>query len=190
MRARRFILIGTWVAVSLLAVAGFAAFSSQTPGADEMLTTPAGPAAGMQVGAVAAMAFAGSGRAVDQSSPLPTPAAAETVTSPTTVATPARSAGTPFQRSGALDQIEVRKLIEQHFQGEEVNRAMRVAWCESGFNPSLVDPTTGATGLFPIDPDTWRRLAGASDPTDPERNVRVAAMIVAERGWTYWACRG
>ena len=189
MRARRIFFIGTWAAVSLLAVAGFAAFSSQAPEPDEVLTAPAGLAAGKQVGAVAAMAFTGSGRAVEQISP-PATTPAVTVAAPTSAPTPARPSGTPFQRSGALDQIEVRQLVERHFQGDEVNRAMRVAWCESGFNPSLVDATTGATGLFPIDPETWRRLAGASDPTDPERNVRVAALIVAERGWTYWACRG
>ena len=43
MRARRIFFIGTWAAVSLLAVAGFAAFSSQAPEPDEVLTAPAAP---------------------------------------------------------------------------------------------------------------------------------------------------
>ena len=81
MRARRIFLIGIWAAVSLLAVAGFAAFSSQTPTPDDVLTAPAGPAAGKQVGAVAAMAFTGSGRSVEQISPSTT-IPAVTVTAP------------------------------------------------------------------------------------------------------------
>lgn len=190
MRLQRVVFIGVWALVSLLAVAGFAAFSSGNDSTDDQPIGATGSVAGRQAGAVAAMGFAGSARGTFVVPTTTAPAPSTTVASDTDEEPARRSTGTPYLRSEALDQIEVRDLLEAHFSSDEVNRAMRVAWCESGFNPNLVDPIDGSTGLFPIDSTTWQRLAGSADATDPERNVQVAAMIVAEQGWSYWDCRG
>lgn len=190
MRLQRVAFIGVWALVSLLAVAGFAAFSSSNGSSADQPIGATGSVAGRQAGAVAAMGFAGSARGTFVVATTAPATPSTTVASDSDEEPTRRSTGTPYLRSDALDQIEVRDLLEAHFTSDDINRAMRVAWCESGFNPTLVDPIDGSTGLFPIDPTTWRRLAGAADPTDPERNVQVAAMIVAEQGWTYWDCRG
>jgi hypothetical protein len=191
MRLQRIILIGVWALVSLLAVAGFAAFSSGGEGAEAPPSIGTAFAVGRQAGAVAAMGFSG------------TAGVPSVVTSTTpTIASPAADAergsstsGTPYLRGETLGQLEVRELVTRYFAADDVNRAMRVAWCSSGFNPGLVDPATGAVGLFPLDPVRWSPLAAAAgfagaQITDAEANVAVAAHLVEQEGWGAWACRG
>ncbi|MEX1272175.1 MAG: transglycosylase SLT domain-containing protein, partial [Acidimicrobiia bacterium] len=82
-----------------------------------------------------------------------------------------------------------------YFGPDDVNRAIRVAWCVSAFNPAAVNPATGSSGLFQHVPDEWaERSAEAGHPTasifDPEANVAVAAWMLYELpgGWSHWDC--
>ena len=86
--------------------------------------------------------------------------------------------------------------MERHFEPEDVSRAIRIAWCESSFNPQNVNPVTGESGLFQHATDTWSArstsagFAGA-DILDPDANVAVAAWMLYELpgAWTHWECQ-
>ena len=74
-------------------------------------------------------------------------------------------------------------------------RATVVAFCvaerESNFEPLVVNPATGAAGVFQFIPSTWAslsQLAGQSGASvfDARANVSVAAWTVAHYGWHPW----
>jgi hypothetical protein len=69
--------------------------------------------------------------------------------------------------------------------------ALCVAERESNFDPLVVNPATGAAGVFQFMPSTWASLsqmAGWSGASvfDARANVAVAAWTVAHYGWHPW----
>ncbi len=205
MRAHRLVLLATWVVVSLLAVAGFAAFATPSPEtapSDEYSPTTE---IGRGAGAVAALTFSylAEGKPVPAST-IDLDAAiqaavehrASSAGTTTTEAEKRRSDTTsPYRRSRYLSEIEIRELVSRYFRPEDVNKAIRIAWCESSFNPYSVNPQTQASGLFQHLPRYWEERSAAAgfagaDIFDPEANVAVAAWLVYEGGgWTHWTCR-
>lgn len=111
---------------------------------------------------------------------------------------PSASADDPLEvdSSGWLTQVQVRSLVERYFDASDVNRAVRVAWCESRFNPESVNLRTGGVGLFQHLPKYWPDRAEAAgfagaDPTDAEASVAAAAWAVYDGGgWDVFTCRG
>ena len=97
--------------------------------------------------------------------------------------------------SGWLSEVEVRSLVEKYFEPTDVNRAVRIAWCESRFDPNAVDMKTGGVGLFGHLPRYWEERAGnagfAGIPaTDPEASTAAAAWEVYNgAGWEIFSCR-
>lgn len=86
-----------------------------------------------------------------------------------------------------------RPLVSAFFRPEDVDRALRVIWCESKGDPEAANPTSTARGLFQHLGSRWERrseragLAGA-DIFDPVANVAVAAWLVYHYGgWSHWA---
>lgn len=201
MRRTRFSSVVGWTAVALLAIAGFAAFNGFDPTSDEVQLKAAEASIGHTSGNYAGLGFVliGEGGANSEAlatSGMQTEAAVDVATeesieesdpAPGTIASPA---------SGWLSQVEVRALVSLYFTEEDVNRAVRVAWCESRFDPEAVDLNTGAIGLFKHLPRYWaERTANAgfpgADPTDPEASVAAAAWEVYEGGgWDVFGCRG
>jgi hypothetical protein len=98
--------------------------------------------------------------------------------------------------SGWLSQVQVRALVAKYFTTEDVNQAVRVAWCESRFDPSSTNLRTGAVGLFQHLPRYWEERADNAgfpnaDPTDAEASTAAAAWAVYNGGgWDVFACRG
>lgn len=100
---------------------------------------------------------------------------------------------------GSVDVADWRPLVATYFPLEHVDEALAIIECVSGGDPALVDPATGAAGLFQLLPSTWERAseaAGRSDasPLDAEENTAVAAWLV-ERStadgvdpWSRWSC--
>ena len=95
--------------------------------------------------------------------------------------------------SASADQLsrdQVYEVAQAAFPGDQVDRAVNVAWCESTFDAAAQAPY-GYTGLWQIDPGlySWRAEAlfgpGAS-LSDPRVNAAVAAQILAEQGWRAW----
>lgn len=93
-----------------------------------------------------------------------------------------------------LNDDQIWQVVAQAFPGDQVARAVSVAWCESRFDTAARAPY-GYQGLFQIDPGLhqWRADAlfgpGAS-LSDPHVNAAVAAQIWAESGWGPWPVCG
>ncbi|MBO0682601.1 MAG: transglycosylase SLT domain-containing protein [Candidatus Dormibacteraeota bacterium] len=72
--------------------------------------------------------------------------------------------------------------------------ALRVAKCESGYNPNAVNPSSGASGLFQFLPSSWASTpqgkAGQS-VFDPAANAAGAAWYFNATGQTGgpWSCK-
>jgi len=114
------------------------------------------------------------------------PAAAQEETSSGTVASP---------NSGWLSEVEVRALVSKYFQPTDINKAVRIAWCESRFDPNATDLRTGGVGLFNHLPRYWdERATNAGFPgvaaIDPEASTAAAAWEVYNGGgWDVFNCR-
>ncbi|HEX5937786.1 MAG TPA: transglycosylase SLT domain-containing protein [Actinomycetota bacterium] len=88
----------------------------------------------------------------------------------------------------------VTALIRDRFAslGPRTTRAaLCVAEAESGLDPLVMNPATGAAGVFQFLPATWESLSelagrGAASAFDARANVAVAAWTVAHYGWHPW----
>jgi peptidoglycan hydrolase CwlO-like protein len=82
--------------------------------------------------------------------------------------------------------------IEKAFspQGQAaVNWALRVAKCESNYNPDAVNPWSGTEGLFQFMPSTWRSTPyGRQNVFDPWYNSLGAAWLYQRDGPGQWQC--
>ena len=193
MRLRRLSFIAGWAAVALLAVAGFAAFGTSGSTQAELEFDATEPGLGHSTGAQAGFNFAvlaGQSTAAEAEA-----ATATTVATEQETAAEDQSTGT-IASDGWLSQVQVRALVAEYFAAEDVNKAVRVAWCESRFNPASTNLRTGAVGLFQHLPKYWAERAESAgfpdaDPTDPEASTAAAAWAVYnEGGWDTFACRG
>ena len=78
--------------------------------------------------------------------------------------------------------------------GADANQLLRVAWCESHYNPSAVNARSGAAGLFQFMPATWAAnsvragYAGAS-VFDPVANANTAAFMFRNGQAWQWSCK-
>lgn len=92
------------------------------------------------------------------------------------------------------EEPTVQDLIVKHF-GEDAPMALKIANCESGFNPKVKNKVSTATGVFQILKDTWignRKAMGLSTNLNlrlnAEENVKTAKFIFDRRGWQPWSC--
>lgn len=204
MHRQRIALLAGWVAVSLLAVAGFAAFTAPDP-ADAPATPAVGPNLGRNAGAVSALAFTylvdpgdAPATTVDLDAVVQEAIVRRAGSPSTTVASPTGETkiGSTFIRSEFMTEAAVRRLIGEYFDPADVNRAVRLAWCVSSFNPRSINPSSGDAGLFQhprSEWDEWSAAAGipGADIFDPEASVAVAAWLLYEMpgGWSHWECQ-
>ncbi len=204
MRFRRLSFVAGWAAVALLAVAGFAAFGAPEATVEEIQVEAAAASLGHTSGAYAGLAFAllsdsGSEDAIQLD-------VVDSIADPDPSTFPVGGLGAAELDDGGdlderaptawLSEVEVRALVSLYFAASDVNRAVRVAWCESRFDPDSVNLRTGGIGLFQHLPKYWADRAssagfGGSDPTDPEASTAAAAWAVYQGGgWDVFACRG
>lgn len=195
MRYRRLSFAAGWAAVALLAFVGFAAFGNLDPTPDQLRAEAAAASIGHKAGAYAGLAFALLAGEAPESEAQP---AVETVEagSDEEASDSAASPGTIASHTGWLSQVEVRALVSIYFDPADVNRAIRVAWCESRFDPESVDLRDGGVGLFHHLPKYWEERAAnagfaGARPTDPEASTAAAAWEVYKGGgWDVFGCRG
>lgn len=87
---------------------------------------------------------------------------------------------------------QVVKYIEAAFQplGQSaVYWALRVARCESNYNPNAVNPYSGTEGLFQFMPSTWRGTPyGKYNVFSAKYNSLGAAWLYSQRGGSPWQC--
>lgn len=94
-------------------------------------------------------------------------------------------ASTPSGASGS-----VPAMIRQTF-GPYAGRALAVARCESGFNPSARNSSSGAMGVFQFMPSTWRSTSYAGySPYNAWANIQAAHQVFVRDGysWGEWSC--
>lgn len=97
------------------------------------------------------------------------------------------------QGASAAATARWRPLVAKWFPPAQVDKALRVMWCESRGNPSAVNPTSRASGLFQHMPQWWAARSAAAgfagrSPFDPEANVATAAWLYQRDGWGAWSC--
>ena len=78
--------------------------------------------------------------------------------------------------------------------GADVDQLLRIAWCESRYNPAAYNASSGASGLFQFIPGTWalnspRSGFGGASVFDPVANANTAAMMFAKGQARQWACK-
>jgi hypothetical protein len=198
MRSRRFSFLAGWTTVILLALAGFAAFGTPQGTANNIDFEAASASLGHATGGYAGLTFS---LVVDPATQIAVTTASEGTSdeavdvSATEDSTPPASGTIASDTSGWLSEVQVRALVEEYFKPEDVNTAVRIAWCESRFDPKSVNLRTGAVGLFQHLPQYWESRAENSgfpgvDATDPEASTAAAAWAVYnEGGWDIFACR-
>lgn len=177
-----------WAVVTLLAVAGFAAF--QISGRSAPILSNA--TLGREVGALAGLGFnSPTGQTAVAVAAVPADSEGGATTGVVDSTTdPVDTVPT----HGWLSEMQIRALVAKYFKPEDVNRAIRVAWCESSFNPTSTNHETGGAGLFHHLPEFWPQRAEAAgfpgtEPTDAEANVAAAATAVYdEGGWAVFTC--
>jgi len=110
------------------------------------------------------------------------PVAAPTASSP--AVGPAPFAGPPPGSGEGVNAIYVA------FEGSPgLAWALRVAYCESRYNPRAVNAASGASGLFQFMPSTWNAYFPGWNIWDPSAQAR-AARVFYDKGWTNaWVCK-
>jgi hypothetical protein len=78
--------------------------------------------------------------------------------------------------------------------GVEQETLLRVAYCESRYDPLAYNGILGASGLFQIIPGTWRMNSdwagyGGTSVWDPVANANVAAWMFSRGESRQWACK-
>lgn len=77
--------------------------------------------------------------------------------------------------------------------GVDPDTLLRVAYCESRYDPLAYNSVLGASGLFQIIPGTWRANSaaagyGGASVWDPVANANVAAWMFSTGKSGQWAC--
>jgi len=78
--------------------------------------------------------------------------------------------------------------------GVDPETLLRVAYCESRYDPLAYNGVLGASGLFQIIPGTWRANSvaagyGGASVWDPVANANVAAWMFSKNQAGQWACK-
>lgn len=106
------------------------------------------------------------------------------------LATSAAESARPEASGGSVVGI-IEDAFCQAGQCSQVTTAISKAQCESGLDPSAMNPS-GAAGLFQLMPFWWDGSSSYGwvfDPYDAYQNAYHAALIVAtDPSWSNWVC--
>ncbi len=118
-----------------------------------------------------------------------------TTTEPPTTTTEPPSTTTPA--TGPLSEAAMRSLAASYFPAAEVEKAVLVAKCESGWNADVVSSNGLYGGLFQHAFSHWESRAASAgwagaDIFDPAANTAVAARLLEGSSWdSHWPfCSG
>ena len=88
-------------------------------------------------------------------------------------------------------ETRIKELIRETFKEDPVT-ALKVAACESGYNPDATHKNNDGTtdkGIFQLNSVHKKELARLGlDPTDVKDNIKYAHMLYKQEGWKPWAC--
>jgi hypothetical protein len=89
--------------------------------------------------------------------------------------------GTP---TPPLKPITVADKIKKTFPANST--MLKVAYCESKFNPRAKNPKGTATGVFQIISSTWKSNKCIGDPTNADDNIACAKKIYEKEDTRPW----
>lgn len=122
-----------------------------------------------------------------------TPPTATLPTTTTTLAPVPVTTTTTEPQGGGMSETETRGIIALFFAPDDVDLAMKVAFCESRWDPLVTNRSSGAAGLFQHIPRFWSERAATAgwagaNIYDAHANTAVSAWLVYEGGgWIHWA---
>jgi hypothetical protein len=102
----------------------------------------------------------------------------------------------PIERDVVVIEKEVEKVVEvprlpktveeeiRGVFGKDAPTALRVAKCESGYNPKAKNGTSSARGVFQV-MQSWHQI-NEKWLYNPGINIRVAYQLFQEQGWGPW----
>jgi resuscitation-promoting factor RpfB len=106
--------------------------------------------------------------------------------------TEVRRVGTRNPPGGSEIEVIIRDAAAA--QGADADQLLRVAYCESRFNPGAYNASSGASGLFQFMPATWaansvRAGFGGASVWDPVASANVAAYMFRLGQSGQWVCK-
>jgi hypothetical protein len=102
--------------------------------------------------------------------------------------TAASAPAAPIAAGGSIQQIILDAFAPLGAGAQQW--ALRVAKCESGYNPNAVNRGSGAAGLFQFMPSTWRSMPqGGQSVFNPVANAQAAAVLYQRSGPNQWSCK-
>jgi soluble lytic murein transglycosylase-like protein len=103
-------------------------------------------------------------------------------------AAPAAPPAAPVAAGGSIQQIILDAFAPLGAGAQQW--ALRVAKCESGYNPNAVNRGSGASGLFQFMPATWASMPQHNQSVfNPVANAQAAAVLYARSGPNQWSCK-
>jgi phage shock protein A len=107
---------------------------------------------------------------------------------PAPVPAPAPAAAVAPSGGGSIQDIILAAFAP--LGGGAQQWALRIAKCESGYNPNAVNRSSGASGLFQFMPATWAHLPWANQSVfNPVANAQAAAYYYQHSGPGPWSCK-
>jgi soluble lytic murein transglycosylase-like protein len=101
---------------------------------------------------------------------------------------PAAPPAAPVAAGGSIQQIILDAFAPLGAGAQQW--ALRVAKCESGYNPNAVNRGSGASGLFQFMPATWASMPQHGQSVfNPVANAQAAAVLYARSGPNQWSCK-
>ena len=86
------------------------------------------------------------------------------------------------------ESCDIPCMIRLRWKGTgQEEKAIRVARCESNFNPRAKNRSSSASGVFQLIGSHWR---GRFDHFDPVANIDYAYKLWKGSGWRPWVCKG
>jgi hypothetical protein len=118
----------------------------------------------------------------------PAPAPPRTQAPPPAQAPPPPQPPPPSAAGGSIQQIILDAFAPLGAGAQQW--ALRVAKCESGYNPNAVNRSSGASGLFQFLPSTWASMPQHNQSVfNPVANAQAAAVLYQRSGPNQWSCK-
>lgn len=87
--------------------------------------------------------------------------------------------------TGDVQDLIIKLSLEY---GVDTDTALRIAKCESGFDPNAKNPNSTATGIYQWLSTTWQNIGSPGDRLNAEDNIR-AFMVWYPKHPGWWVCK-
>lgn len=85
-----------------------------------------------------------------------------------------------------INDIQKEIIRQSSLYDVQSNIMLKIAKCESNFNPEAMNKTSTATGLYQIINSTWKQFKCTGGITDVEDNIKCAMKLASLDGYHQW----